>query len=295
MFVGGYISAYRRHNDNIVVYRLVGGRDFHVAGGHNKGVFAFGGYCYIHLRLAVHYSQLVELVSLVGRNGQRYGLAVFSRLFVGGYGAVLGRRDGNRAGYIQCAVAGYRIELRPCVRVVVFQRHDGVLELAHYGLVRCVRPTGGVGADSHLLKVIVGVCRTAADRIRVYAHTFGAVPLHNDAVAVALCGGECEVRHYVEYCSVLRLFVAAVSRAEYQRERVLPPLLGCPRTNRTLAEFCLGSQNLYGILVVRNICQHRRLLPPCLILADAELCCPRFCPTCGPWDWHTLQTALQCD
>ena len=130
----------------------------------------------------------------------------------------------------------------------------------------------------------------------MYAHTFGAVPLHNDAVAVVLRSSEGEVRLYVEYCSVLRLFVAA-DRAEYQRERVLPPLLGCPRTNRTLAEFCLGSQNLRGILVVRNICQHRRLLPPCVILAKAKppLSHLRFCPTCGPWDWHTLQTALQCD
>ena len=238
---------------------------------------------------------MLQLVACSRRNCQRYKVAVFSRFFVGSYGAVLGRRDGNRAGYIQCAVAGYRIELRPYVRVVVCLWHDGVLELAHYGLVRCVRPTGGVLRTGNLHKCITAVCRTAADRIRVYAHTFGAVPLHNDTIAVALCGGECEVRHYVEYCSVLRLFVAAVSRAEYQRERVLPPLLGCPRTNRTLAEFCFGSQNLRGILVVRNICQHRRLLPPCLILADAELCCPRFCPTCGPWDWHTLLTALHFD
>ena len=197
-FVGGYISAYRRHNDNVVVYRLVGGRDFHVAGGHDKGVFALGGYCYSHLRLAVQHMELVELVSRGGCDGQRYRLAVFSRFLVSGYGAVLSRCDGNRAGYILCAIAGYRIELRPYVRVVVCQRHDGVLELAHYGLVRCVRPTGGVGAGSHLLKGIVGVCRTATDRIRVYAHTFGSVPLHNDAVAVVLRSGEGEVRHYVE-------------------------------------------------------------------------------------------------
>ncbi len=141
---------------------------------------------------------MLQLVACSRRNCQRYKVVVFSRCLVGCYGAVLGRRDGNRAGYIQCAVAGYRIELRPCVRVVVCQRHDGVLELAHYGLVRCVRPTGGVGAGSHLLKGIVGVCRTATDRIRVYAHTFGTVPLHNDAVAVVLRSGEGEVRLYVE-------------------------------------------------------------------------------------------------
>ena len=94
-FVGGYISAYRRHNDNVVVYRLVGGRDFHVAGGHDKGVFAFGGYFYSHLGCAIYYSQLVQLVALVGCNGQRYGLAHVCRFFVGGYGTVLGRRDGD--------------------------------------------------------------------------------------------------------------------------------------------------------------------------------------------------------
>ena len=169
----------------------------YLIGRHIKYVLAFFT-PYGYRRLAVHDAELLQLVACSRRNCQRYKVAVFSRCLVGCYGAVLGRRDGNRAGYIQCAVAGYRIELRPYIRVVVFQRHDGVLELAHYGLVRCVRPTGGVGADSHLLKVIVGVCRTAADRIRVYAHTFGAVPLHNDTIAVALCGGEGEVRHYVE-------------------------------------------------------------------------------------------------
>ena len=198
LFVGSYGTVLGWLDGNGVVYCLECCIHFHIAGGHDKGVFALGGYCYSHLRLTVQHMELVELVARGGCNGQRYRLAVFSRLFVGGYGAVLGRRDGNRAGYIQCAVAGYRIELRPCVRVVVCLWHDGVLELAHYSLVRCVRPTGGVGAGSHLLKGIVGVCRTATDRIRVYAHTFGAVPLHNDAVAVVLRSGEGEVRLYVE-------------------------------------------------------------------------------------------------
>ena len=95
LFVGSYGAVLGRLDGNGVVYCLEGGRDFHVAGGHDKGVFAFGGYFYSHLGCAIHYSQLVELITLVGRNGQRYRLAHVCRLFIGGYGAVLGRRDGD--------------------------------------------------------------------------------------------------------------------------------------------------------------------------------------------------------
>ena len=95
LFVGSYSAVLGRLDGNGVVDCLVGGRDFHVAGGHDKGVFAVGGYFYSHLGCAIHYSQLVELITLVGRNGQRYRLAHVCRCFVGGYGAVLGRLNGD--------------------------------------------------------------------------------------------------------------------------------------------------------------------------------------------------------
>ena len=104
-FVGSYGAVLGWLDGNGVVCHLEGGRDFHVAGGHDKDVFAFGGYFYSHLGCAIHYSQLVELITLVGRNGQRYGLAHICRLFVRGYGAVLGRLNGD--GVINHPEVGY--------------------------------------------------------------------------------------------------------------------------------------------------------------------------------------------
>ena len=74
-------------------------------------------------RCATHHSQLVQLVALVGRNGQRYRLARVCRLFVGGYGAVLGRLDGN--GVVYC--------LECCLHFQIAGGHDkGVFAVGGY-------------------------------------------------------------------------------------------------------------------------------------------------------------------
>ena len=59
LFVGGYGAVLGGLNGDGVVNHLEQGGYYHVAGGHDKGVFAVGGYCYIHLGFTIHYSQLV--------------------------------------------------------------------------------------------------------------------------------------------------------------------------------------------------------------------------------------------
>ena len=95
LFVGSHISAHGSHNDDIVVYRLEGSGYVHIASGHGESVVALGGYCYSHLGCAIQHMELVQLVALVGCNGQRYGLAHVCRLFVRSYGAALGRLNGD--------------------------------------------------------------------------------------------------------------------------------------------------------------------------------------------------------
>ena len=122
----------------------------------------------------------------------------------------------NRAGDVLRTVANHGSGLRTCLLITDKQRHNGVLELADKGLLRRVRPTGGIAHKSHFHESIRSVCRTTADRIGAYI--IEAVPLHDDAVAVALRGGE----YKVGVLDLRRLLYAIVG---LQSERVESPYI----------------------------------------------------------------------
>ena len=134
---------------------------------------------------------MVKGVALGGGDGQRYRFAIAGGGFVGGYSAVFGGHNRNRTGDVLRTVANHGSGLRTCLLIIGKQRHNGVLELADKGLLRGVRPAGGVAHKSHLHESVRCVCRTTADGIGAYI--IEAVPHHDDAVAVALRGGEDKV------------------------------------------------------------------------------------------------------